>query len=126
MAAISKSMSPTSTRDSLRPKSHLPDGVRILLRNPVSVAGTLIMLVFVAIALLAPLLAPPAILSQPFQIPRDGFQAEPQPPSPAYPLGTTQGQYDLNYGIIWGTRTAFEIGLVVTGLTVLIGGSLGG
>ncbi len=30
-------------------------------------------------------------------------------------------QYDIYYGIVWGTRTAFEIGLIVTGATVLIG-----
>ncbi len=46
-------------------------------------------------------------------------------PGPGSPLGTTQGQYDIFYGVVWGTRTAFEIGLIVTRLTVLIGGTLG-
>ena len=52
----------------------------------------------------------------PMMIPRAGFMPQPQPPSPDHPFGTTQGQYDMFYGVIWGTRTAFEIGLIVTGL----------
>jgi len=109
----------------IRPRSRVPESLRILLRNPVSIAGMLIVLGFVIVAILAPVLAPPAIPSEPFQIPRDGYQAEPRPPSARHLLGTTQGQYDIYYGIVWGTRTAFEIGMIVTGLTVLIGGTLG-
>jgi peptide/nickel transport system permease protein len=91
----------------------------------VSVAGIIIVLLFVAVAIFAPVLARPPISSQPYRIPRDGFQAQPQSPSFDHPLGTTQGQYDLYYGIVWGTRTAFRIGIIVTALTVLIGGTLG-
>ena len=36
-------------------------------------------------------------------------------------LGTSQGQYDIFYGIVWGTRTAFRTGLIVTIATFLIG-----
>lgn len=36
-------------------------------------------------------------------------------------LGTSQGQYDVYYGIIWGTRTAFRTGLIVTIATLVIG-----
>ncbi len=103
----------------------LPRWLRAMLRNPVSIAGLVLVTCFALVALFAPLLAPPADPSQPYQIPRDGFQPEPQPPSAAHPFGTTQGQYDLYYGVIWGTRTAFEIGLIVTGITVVLGGTLG-
>jgi peptide/nickel transport system permease protein len=111
--------------ETLRPRSRVPDWIRILVRNPVSIAGLIIVLFFALVAILAPILAPPTIPSEPFLIPRDGFQAQPRPPSAAHPLGTTQGQYDIYYGVVWGTRTAFEIGIVVTGVTVLIGGTLG-
>lgn len=103
----------------------LPQWAIILIHNPVSIAGLLIVIGFIGIAILAPALAPPSIPGQPYQIPRDGFLAQPQPPGPAHPFGTTQGQYDLYYGVVWGTRTAFKIGLIVTGSTVLIGGTLG-
>jgi peptide/nickel transport system permease protein len=106
-------------------RHRLPRWLRAMLRNPVSIAGLILVGFFIFVALFAPVLAPPADPTQPFQIPRDGFQAEPQPPNAAHPFGTTQGQYDLYYGVIWGTRTAFEIGLIVTGVTVAIGGTLG-
>lgn len=40
-------------------------------------------------------------------------------------FGTTSGQYDIYYGIIWGTRMAFLIGIVVIGAALLIGVTLG-
>jgi len=125
VAITNESIQPLSAQAALRTQPRIPRWVILLLHNPVSVAGVLIVLCFFAIAALAPVLAPPPMPSQPYQIPRDGFQAEPRPPSSDHPFGTTQGQYDLYYGVVWGTRTAFKIGIVVTGLTVLIGGSLG-
>jgi peptide/nickel transport system permease protein len=127
MATMTSTISETQHMDAVRPRprGRAPDWVRILLRNPVSIAGVLIVLAFASVAVLAPVLAPPPDPTAPFQIPRDGYQAQPSPPSAKHPFGTTQGQYDIFYGVVWGTRTAFEIGLVVTGTTVLIGGSLG-
>jgi len=106
-------------------EARVPRWLKALLRNPISLAGIALVLFFGAVALLAPVLAPPADPSQPYQMPRAGFLAEPQPPNAEHPLGTTQGQYDILYGLVWGTRTAFKIGLIVTSLTVLIGGGLG-
>ncbi|MRR32055.1 ABC transporter permease, partial [bacterium] len=40
-------------------------------------------------------------------------------------LGTAQGQYDVFYGIVWGTRTAFKTGLIVVVATLLIGVIIG-
>jgi len=122
---VSRPISRVGAMPALRPRSRVPEWIRILLHNPVSIAGLVIVSGFILIAIFAPVLAPPPVPSQPFQIPRDGFEAEPRPPSAAHPFGTTQGQYDIYYGVIWGTRTAFEIGIVVTGITVLIGGVLG-
>ena len=112
-------------KEELPPQERVPRWLKVLVRNPVSITGTVLVILFAIVAILAPVLAPPPIPSQPYNIPRDGFSAEPQPPGPGEPLGTTQGQYDLYYGIIWGTRTAFKIGLIVTGLAVLIGGTIG-
>ncbi len=109
----------------LRVRSRVPEWARTLLHNPVSIAGTVIVLAYILVAILAPVLAPPAIPSDPFAIPRDGFLAQPQPPNAKHLFGTTEGQYDIYYGGVWGTRTAFEIGIIVTGTTVLIGGTLG-
>jgi peptide/nickel transport system permease protein len=125
MAVAERRLELKAALEDLRPRSRTPEWIQALLRNPVSITGTLIVIGFVSVALLAPVLAPPATPSAPYQIPRDGFEAQPKPPSLVHPFGTTQGQYDIYYGVIWGTRTAFEIGLIVTGLTVIIGGAIG-
>jgi peptide/nickel transport system permease protein len=121
--------------------------VRGLLKTPASILGFFLIAFFAFIALAAPLIAPPLTPTEPFKIPRDGFSSEPrpmgslwrlrQPPLPfwwqplmrtdqwTHLLGTSEGQYDIFYGIIWGTRTAFETGLVVTFVTFLIGVIIG-
>jgi peptide/nickel transport system permease protein len=97
-----------------------------LRQNPLSIVGITIILIFIAIAILAPVIAPPkAGTADPFQIPRYGFSPIPQAPSAEHPFGLTQGQYDIFYGIIWGTRSAFKVGLLVIGTVVGIGIVLG-
>ena len=101
-----------------------------LRKNPLSIAGIVIIFIFLVIAILAPVIAPtPEGPGGAYQIPRDGFSPIPQPPSEEHIFGTTQGQYDIFYGVVWGTRTAFLIGLIVIGAVLAIGiilGSLAG
>jgi peptide/nickel transport system permease protein len=115
----------TVTAQTLPVRSRVPAWLTALMINPVSITGTVLVVAFLVIAIFAPLIAPPPILSETYQIPREGFLAEPQPPASGHPMGTTQGQYDIFYGVVWGTRTAFKIGLIVTSLTFLIGGLVG-
>jgi len=123
-----------------------PENYRIvtgLLKTPASFIGFVLIGFFIFIAVFAPLLAPPLEGRDPYQIPRDGFSSDPRPMGtewkrnrPEMPfwyqpltgktqwvhlLGTSEGQYDIYYGIIWGTRTAFFTGLAVTFATLLIG-----
>ena len=123
-----------------------PENYRIiqgLFKTPAAIAGTVLIVFFVIIALAAPILAPPLNPNDPYKIPRDGFKAEPKPmgevwktkPPPlpfwwkavtgkdqwVHLFGTAQGQYDIYYGVIWGTRTAFKTGLAVVISTVLLG-----
>ncbi len=96
--------------------------VQRFLTNPLSMAGTIGVLLFAVVAIAAPVLAPPPEKSRdPYKIPRDGYVAEPGAPSAEHIWGTTEGQYDVYYGVIWGTRTAFQVGLVITISTVTIG-----
>jgi peptide/nickel transport system permease protein len=102
------------------------DFTRRLRKNPLSVIGFTLITVFVAAAVLAPALAPPPPTSRDaYLIPQEGFGSTPQPPRPGHPFGTTEGQYDLFYGIVWGARTAFRVSLVVIAVTVIIGLTLG-
>jgi peptide/nickel transport system permease protein len=123
-----------------------PDNYRVLqslFKTAASITGAGLILLFVIVALAAPILAPPVTENDPYMIPRDGFKTQPRPPGsewnikpPPLPfwwkavtgkdewfhlLGTSQGQYDIYYGIIWGARTAFKTGLVVVFSTLLLG-----
>jgi peptide/nickel transport system permease protein len=127
-----------------------PENYRIvtgLLKTPASIIGFILIALFIITALAAPLIAPPVNPNDPYKIPRDGFSSEPKPmgtpwrlKAPPLPfwwkpimgteqwthiLGTAQGQYDVFYGIIWGTRTAFKTGFIVVVATFLIGTILG-
>jgi len=124
-----------------------PEWARILrglLTNPLSVLGSLIVLFFLGIALFAPTLAPPVRANaDPYNIPRDGFGPTPREPGAAWDrsapplpfwyepvtgknewvhlMGTTSGQFDIYYGIIWGTRTALLVGILVVASSLFIG-----
>jgi peptide/nickel transport system permease protein len=116
-----------------------------LATNPLSVIGILIIVGFFLMALFAPILAPPPTdIWDTTLIPRDGFASEPSPPGTPWErnapttvpgwyklvtgneewthiLGTTSGQYDIWYGIVWGSRTALLIGFVVVLASAVIG-----
>lgn len=101
------------------------DALRRYARNPMAMLGLLLLVGFAIVALLAPLLAPPRWPHQPYRIPRYGFTPEPKPPSAEHPFGLTDGQYDILYAVVWGTRVAFAVGLGVVGSSLLIGLVLG-
>lgn len=92
-----------------------------LFKNKISLIGLLIIILLGVIAIFAPWIAPPQNPDEPYFIPRAGWMFEPQPPSREHIFGTAEGQYDIFYGIIWGTRTAFLIGAIVVGISTIIG-----
>ncbi len=98
--------------------------LRRFMKNPLSVIGLSLIVIFGIIALLAPVLQPPKY-PDPYRIPHTGFRIQPSPPSAEHPLGTMQQQYDMLYGLVWGTRSAFRIGVVVVLANLLIGIVLG-
>ena len=61
-----------------------------------------------------------------YTMPRASFARIPQPPSAENILGTTSGGYDILYGLVWGTRTAFQIGLIVVAFSLVLGLIVGG
>jgi len=96
-----------------------------LFKNPLTIIGLTIILFFVFLAVAAPYLAPPPRPHDPYLMPHDGWSMDPSPPSAAHPLGTLPSQYDILYGVIWGTRNAFRIGLAVVAANLAIGLVLG-
>lgn len=122
-------------------------------RNRLAVIGLGLVLAFALVAAFAPLLAPPTgnclrdlgvqagasaydptgplfwkAIFRPapacYSITRVSFSQLPTPPGVGATLGTTGG-YDVWYGLVWGTRTAFYLGLTVVFWTLLIGVTLG-
>jgi peptide/nickel transport system permease protein len=118
-----------------------------LVRNPVSITGLILLVMFLLVAAAAPVLAPPLYPERAYQIPRDGYNPNPRAPGaewrdnpPPLPfwwktivgtdhwvhiMGTAAGQWDIWYGVVWGTRTALFVGLVITLATAAIGITLG-
>lgn len=96
-----------------------------IFKNPSAIIGFTLLLFFVCVALLAPQIAPPKYAHNPYLMPHKGYSPTPTPPGRGHIFGTTSGQYDIFYGAVWGTRTAFKIGLFVVGIAALVGITLG-
>ena len=57
-----------------------------------------------------------------YTMPRVGFSPIPQTAEQSGTvLGTTSRGYDIYYGLVWGTRTAFQIGVIVVGISLFTG-----
>lgn len=96
-----------------------------IVKNKASLAGFVLVAFFALVALFAPVLAPASKANDPYQIPQSSYDMTPQPPSALHWFGTTEQQYDLYYGVVWGTRLAFKVGISVTFFAFLIGLVLG-
>jgi len=96
-----------------------------IFKNPSAIIGFTLLLVFTGVAVFAPLIAPPKYAHNPYLMPHKGFSPTPKPPGAGRIFGTTSGQYDIFYGAVWGTRTAFKIGLFVVIIAGLVGVTLG-
>ncbi len=99
-----------------------------LFSNLSAILGISLLAFFIIIAILAPFIAPPKPGRNPYLMPIVTWSSNPQPPSPEHPFGVA-GKRDIFYGVIWGTRTAFRIGIIVTLISTIIGlivGSISG
>jgi peptide/nickel transport system permease protein len=84
--------------------------------------GLGIILFFIAVAILAPVIAlyPPTETSVPMEL-----ADEPQPPSLSHPFGTTELGYDLFSRIVWGSRIVLFVVAFSAVLSTIIGVPLG-
>lgn len=107
--------------------------LRDLLKRREFLLGLVIVLGFLIIAIFAPILAPPqnnpqshaANLAPWMRIVGSTKQVFPQPPSSEARLGTTTGQRDVYYGLVWGTRNALRFGLIVGVCSAIVGVLIG-
>jgi len=62
-----------------------------------------------------------------FWVPKFSWIAENWPPSAGkHPMGVSGDSYDIMYGLVWGSRTAFYVGFLVVGISLAIGIVIGG
>lgn len=91
--------------------------LKVFLRNRKAAFGLVIVLIYVAIAVIGPLLLnadPMARVGRPHQ-----------PPSPDDLLGTTRMGRDVFTQVIYGTRTSLAVGFFAGSIVVIIGTVLG-
>lgn len=99
------------------------------LHHPLGAIGLFLIFAWGVIAILAPVLATPSTNQSqrnPYIIERKSFSSLPTAPSEGSPFGTTGGGYDIFYGVIWGSRTAFRVSLFVVLSSAIIGTLTGG
>lgn len=94
--------------------------VRAFGRRPSGVAGVAILVLFTALAIVAPLFIGPDQLDV-TKVSGPLLAA----PSGAYPLGTDQAGRSVLLLLIAGARQSLEIGVIATVLTVVIGSAVG-
>ena len=88
--------------------------------NGTAVLGTCLLMFFIVVAVFAPQIAGTNEMGDNYQIPRAAWSSRPIAPTAEHPFGVIGGR-DVFYGVVWGTRTAFRLGLIITSFAALIG-----
>ncbi len=94
---------------------------RTLRRSPLGIAGMLMLLAVVLVAIFAPLIAP----YDPYAPVRPRLDTIYQPPSAEHPLGTDDGGKDVLSALIYGARVSLVVGFTASLIAVVIGGLVG-
>lgn len=87
-------------------------------KNPLSVAGLVIILMLAVVALFAPLIAP-------FRPTAINVYNVLSPPDSAHLFGTDELGRDVLSRMIWGSRVSLKVGFIAVGIAVTIGTILG-
>ena len=96
---------------------------RIFMRSKMAVAGLLIILFYIVMALISPYIAPYEPYERIYMA--DGGWAKLQPPSATNPLGTTEAAHDVLSQLLLGSRIAVFVGLLGAFMVAVIGTTLG-
>jgi peptide/nickel transport system permease protein len=91
-----------------------------VLRMPSGLAGVIVLVAFIGLALSAPLFIHPSDLSV-----THATGPLLAPPQHGYPLGTDQAGRSVLDLVIWGARTSLAIGILATVLTMILGAGIG-
>lgn len=114
------SSKPSPARPSQLPR--IPNRQGVSLSVALMGAGLLITAAFIAIALLAPALQSWGVLQNPTASITNPIH---QPPSAEHWLGTTRQGYDVLARTLFGSRAAWQVVLLATAMSVVVGVPLG-
>jgi peptide/nickel transport system permease protein len=92
--------------------------LRRLAARPLAFIGTLIVLMFIVLAVIGPLIAPYSFN----EINREALR---QPPGPGFPFGTDSLGRDVFSRVLWGAREIIVVPGVATAVAVVLGTLLG-
>jgi len=113
----------------LRPRiRELRFSLHLMAKSATSIAGVILIVFLVILAMLPFLLAEPAPGADPYVIPKDFLFPTPQPPQGIggkFPLGTGENAASTYYGIVWGARISMAFAIQVVALGVLMGTIIG-
>lgn len=99
-------------------ESPLRRSLRVLVRNRMGMAGASIILIWVIVALAAPIVAPYDALAQ-------RVEDRLSPPSAQHLFGTDEVGRDVFSRVIYGAQVSLPVGLVVIAFAMLLGGLVG-
>ncbi|MGC9334939.1 MAG: nickel transporter permease [Anaerolineae bacterium] len=105
-------------RHQRRSESPLTKGLRVLLRNPMALAGLAVILVWSVVAIFAPAIAPYDPLGQ-------NISERLQPPSAKHLCGTDELGRDIFSRVLYGARISLPMGLIVVLFAMFVGGTVG-
>lgn len=97
------------------------DSLRTFLKSKSAVAGTIIVLFFILVALFAPLIAPEGINEQKLGNPSTHLA----PPSSEFWFGTDEFGRDIFSRVVWGARISLTVGFGAVVLSAVLGSFLG-
>ncbi len=92
--------------------------LRVLVRNPMAMAGAFIIAAWVVVAIAAPLITPYDALAQ-------RIQDRMSEPSPAHWFGTDEVGRDVYSRVVYGARVSLPVGLIVVAFAMALGGVVG-
>jgi peptide/nickel transport system permease protein len=109
----------TPRETGIAPKSRglLAGALLQLVQNPVGIVGLLLVLVFIFVAIAAPILASFDPVEQPAK--------RLQPPSREYLFGTDEFGRDIFSRIVYGARVSLQVGIISVSIAVATGATLG-
>lgn len=115
---MTTTVAPTITIESRASRGLWGDALRRLIRNKPAMIGLACVVLFIGVAILAPVIAPYGPYEQ-----RVGGRLE--PPSPAHWFGTDLLGRDMFTRVLYGAQISLQVGVVAVILAVVSGGIMG-